>query len=147
MTTPIKWEVGDMLEVTLAEPDDFLKVMETLQRIGIPSTRYNRQLTQTCHILHKRGRYYIVHFKEMFLLDGKDETELTDLDVARRNIIANLLEQWNLVKVVDRSVVQDKPKDLLNLKIIPHKYRKDWKLKANYVIAGRSHDNRVDYVA
>ena len=91
------WKPDDMLEVGLKEPDDFLKVRETLSRIGVAS-RKDRTLFQSCHILHKQGKYFIVHFKELFALDGKD-TNLSENDIARRNTIANLLQDWGLVKV------------------------------------------------
>ena len=93
----INWSQEQMLEVGLKEPDDFLKIRETLSRIGVAS-RKERKLYQSCHILHKQGRYYIVHFKELFALDGK-QTNLSDNDVARRNTIANLLRDWGLVKI------------------------------------------------
>ena len=92
------WKPDDMLEVGLKEPDDFLKVRETLSRIGVAS-RKDRTLFQSCHILHKQGKYFIVHFKELFALDGKD-TNLSENDIARRNTIANLLQDWGLVNVV-----------------------------------------------
>ena len=98
------WKPDDMLEVGLKEPDDFLKVRETLSRIGVAS-RKDRTLFQSCHILHKQGKYFIVHFKELFALDGKD-TNLSENDIARRNTIANLLQDWGLVKVVSESKVE-----------------------------------------
>ena len=93
----INWTQEDMLEITLKEPDDFLKVRETLSRIGVAS-RKEKKLYQSCHILHKQGRYYVLHFKELFALDGKP-TNLTENDVARRNTIANLLKDWGLVNI------------------------------------------------
>ena len=97
------WKPDQMLEVGLKEPDDFLKVRETLSRIGVAS-RKNKTLFQSCHILHKQGKYYIVHFKELFALDGKD-TNISENDIARRNTIANLLSDWGLINVVGKSVV------------------------------------------
>ena len=97
----INWSQEKMLEVSLKEPDDFLKIRETLSRIGVAS-RKERKLYQSCHILHKQGRYYIVHFKELFALDGK-ETNLSENDIARRNTIANLLKYWGLVEVIGNS--------------------------------------------
>ena len=97
MENSISWSQDQMLEVALKEPDDFLKVRETLSRIGVAS-RKERKLYQSCHILHKQGKYYIVHFKELFALDGK-ETNLSENDIARRNTIAKLLNDWNLVEV------------------------------------------------
>ncbi len=92
----IKWEPGDMLEVSLREPDDFLKIKETLTRIGVSSKRDENTLFQSCHILHKQGRYFIVHFKELFLLDGKP-SNLTENDIERRNTITDLLSDWGLL--------------------------------------------------
>ena len=97
----VKWSQEQMLEISLKEPDDFLKVRETLSRIGVAS-RKERKLYQSCHILHKQGRYYIVHFKELFALDGK-ETNLSENDIARRNTIAKLLDDWDLVKLLGKA--------------------------------------------
>ena len=111
----INWTQEQMLEVTLKEPDDFLKVRETLSRIGVAS-RKERTLYQSCHILHKQGRYFIVHFKELFALDGKD-TNLSENDIARRNTIANLLNDWGLIEVKGRwDTLQDIPPAIFNLK-------------------------------
>ena len=101
------WKPDQMLEVGLKEPDDFLKVRETLSRIGVAS-RKNKTLFQSCHILHKQGKYYIVHFKELFALDGKD-TNISENDIARRNTIANLLSDWGLINVMGKSVVEAAP--------------------------------------
>ena len=103
----VLWKPDQMLEVNLNEPDDFLKVRETLSRIGVAS-RKNKTLYQSCHILHKQGKYYIVHFKELFALDGKD-TNISENDIARRNTIANLLSDWGLVKVPIGSSVESAP--------------------------------------
>jgi hypothetical protein len=119
------------LEITLADPDDFLKVRETLTRIGISSKKDNI-LYQSCHILHKQGRYFIVHFKELFALDGKS-ADLTDNDLERRNTIAKLLVDWGLVKVVDpNSFMYLAP--LSQIKILSHKEKHEWKLETKYNI-------------
>ena len=123
------WTQEQMLEVTLKEPDDFLKIRETLSRIGVAS-RKERELYQSCHILHKQGRYYIVHFKELFALDGK-ETNLSENDIARRNTIANLLGDWGLVEVKgDSSSVAP----LSQIKIISFKEKDEWILETKYNI-------------
>ena len=121
-----------MLEITLAEPDDFLKVRETLTRIGVAS-RKEQKLFQSCHILHKKGRYSILHFKELFILDGKHNT-FTDEDHARRNTIVNLLEEWELVKIVDPSKTKDPIATLNQIKIISFKEKDDWELTVKYNI-------------
>ena len=113
----VLWKPDQMLEVNLNEPDDFLKVRETLSRIGVAS-RKNKTLYQSCHILHKQGKYYIVHFKELFALDGKD-TNISENDIARRNTIANLLSDWGLVKVPIGSSVESAP--LSQIKVISFK--------------------------
>ena len=123
------WTQEQMLEITLKEPDDFLKIRETLSRIGVAS-RKERKLYQSCHILHKQGRYYIVHFKELFALDGK-ETNLSENDIARRNTIANLLGDWGLVEVKgDSSSVAP----LSQIKIISFKEKDEWTLETKYNI-------------
>ena len=124
------WKPDKMLEVGLKEPDDFLKVRETLSRIGVAS-RKNKTLYQSCHILHKQGKYYIVHFKELFALDGKD-TNISENDIARRNTIANLLTDWGLVKVVSKSVVEAAP--LSQIKVISFKEKNEWLLETKYNI-------------
>ena len=123
------WTQEQMLEVGLKEPDDFLKVRETLSRIGVAS-RKERKLYQSCHILHKQGRYYIVHFKELFALDGK-ETNLSENDIARRNTIANLLRDWGLVEVVGNSELIA---PLSQIKIISFKEKDEWILETKYNI-------------
>lgn len=128
----VEWNPSMLLEVTLDTPDDFLKVKETLTRIGIASQREEKTLYQSCHILHKQGRYFIVHFKEMFLLDGK----LSDLcmgDLARRNTIAILLSDWGLLTLVDKTKAVPTV-TLKNIKIIPFKEKKEWKLLPKYAI-------------
>ena len=124
------WKPDKMLEVGLKEPDDFLKVRETLSRIGVAS-RKNKTLYQSCHILHKQGKYYIVHFKELFALDGKD-TNISENDIARRNTIANLLTDWGLVKVVTESAVEAAP--LSQIKVISFKEKNEWLLETKYNI-------------
>jgi len=119
-----------MLEVGLKEPDDFLKVRETLSRIGVAS-RKNKTLFQSCHILHKQGKYYIVHFKELFALDGKD-TNISENDIARRNTIANLLSDWGLINVVGKSTVEAAP--LSQIKVISFKEKNEWSLETKYNI-------------
>tara|TARA_B100000519_G_C13853699_1_gene255471 strand:+ start:19 stop:432 length:414 start_codon:yes stop_codon:yes gene_type:complete len=125
----INWSQEKMLEVSLKEPDDFLKIRETLSRIGVAS-RKERKLYQSCHILHKQGRYYIVHFKELFALDGKI-TNLSENDVARRNTIANLLRDWGLVEVIGNS---EPVAPLSQIKIISFKEKDEWILEAKYNI-------------
>ena len=125
----INWSQEQMLEVGLKEPDDFLKIRETLSRIGVAS-RKERKLYQSCHILHKQGRYYIVHFKELFALDGK-QTNLSDNDVARRNTIANLLRDWGLVTIMGRA---EPLAPLSQIKIISFKEKNEWILETKYNI-------------
>ena len=120
----INWSQEKMLEVSLKEPDDFLKIRETLSRIGVAS-RKERKLYQSCHILHKQGRYYIVHFKELFALDGK-ETNLSDNDIARRNSIAKLLNDWGLVEIIGNT---DMVAPLSQIKIISFKEKNEWILE------------------
>ena len=124
------WSPEEMLEVRLNEPDDFLKVRETLSRIGVAS-RKDKTLFQSCHILHKQGKYYIVHFKELFALDGKD-TNLSENDIARRNTIANLLTDWGLVDVVGTSKIEAAL--LSQIKVISFKEKNEWKLETKYNI-------------
>lgn len=124
--------VDTLLEVKLGEEDDFLKVRETLTRIGVAS-RKDKTLYQSCHILHKQGKFYIVHFKEMFALDGK-QSNFSDEDKGRRNTIAGLLEDWGLVKIVEPDKFQV-PKAALNqIKILPHKEKNEWTLVTKYAI-------------
>ena len=125
----INWSQEQMLEVGLKEPDDFLKIRETLSRIGVAS-RKERKLYQSCHILHKQGRYYIVHFKELFALDGK-QTNLSDNDVARRNTIANLLRDWGLVTIMGSA---EPVAPLSQIKIISFKEKNEWILETKYNI-------------
>ena len=136
MTTEIEvqWQPSDMVEVSLSEPDDFLKVRETLTRIGVAS-RKERKLYQSCHILHKQGRYYIVHFKELFALDGK-RANITVNDVQRRNRIIQLLLDWGLVSVVLTDKVNDIA-PLNQIKVISYKEKNDWNLETKYNIGKR----------
>lgn len=127
------------LEVTLVQADDFLKVRETLTRIGVAS-RKDKILYQSCHILHKQGKYYIVHFKELFALDGK-QADITDNDIQRRNTIAKLLSDWGLVKVVNPNVIVDQA-PLSQIKVIAFKDKDEWDLQAKYNIGKK----RVDTV-
>lgn len=124
--------VDTLLEVKLGEEDDFLKVRETLTRIGVAS-RKDKTLYQSCHILHKQGRFYIVHFKEMFALDGKP-TNFDDEDRGRRNTIAKLLEDWGLLKIVDPARMANPRATMNQIKIIPHKEKNDWTLITKYAI-------------
>ena len=129
----IKWEPGDMVEITLQEPDDFLKIKETLTRIGISSKKNQNTLFQSCHILHKQGRYFIVHFKELFLLDGKP-ANLTENDVQRRNTITELLSDWGLLDIVDTNKMKNRFASLKQIKILSHKEKHDWVLESKYSI-------------
>ena len=125
----VNWTQEQMLEVGLKEPDDFLKVRETLSRIGVAS-RKERKLYQSCHILHKQGRYYIVHFKELFALDGK-QTNLSENDIARRNTIANLLNDWGLVDVLGNS---ENVAPLSQIKVLSYREKDEWTLETKYNI-------------
>ena len=129
------WTQEQMLEVTLKEPDDFLKIRETLSRIGVAS-RKERKLYQSCHILHKQGRYYIVHFKELFALDGKP-TNFSENDQARRNTVANLLAEWGLIKLSEPSVTEELTVPLNQLKILSFKEKDEWNLTAKYNIGSK----------
>ena len=124
-----------MVECTLAEPDDFLKIRETLTRIGVAS-RKDKTLFQSCHILHKQGRYFIVHFKELFALDGKP-TNFSENDQARRNTIANLLAEWGLIKLVKPDSVANNIVPLNQLKILSYKEKDEWALTAKYNIGSK----------
>ena len=131
MSEEIAWSSDSMLEVTIKQPDDFLKIRETLTRIGVAS-RKDKTLFQSCHILHKQGKYYITHFKELFALDGKKST-LVENDIQRRNTIALLLQDWNLIDIVDKSKVENKA-PLSQIKVLPYKEKKEWTLNAKYNI-------------
>ena len=125
------WSPEQMLEVTLKQPDDFLKIRETLSRIGVAS-RKDKTLFQSCHILHKQGKYYIVHFKELFALDGKKAT-LVENDIQRRNTISILLQDWNLLSIVKSEAAENKA-PLSQIKIIAFKEKNEWNLQAKYNI-------------
>ena len=139
MSTDIEvtWQPTDMVEVTLGQPDDFLKVRETLTRIGVAS-RKERKLYQSCHILHKQGKYYIVHFKELFALDGKS-TNLSLNDVQRRNRIIQLLSDWGLVSVVDSTKISDVA-PLNQIKVLAFKEKDEWTLESKYNIGRKKTD-------
>jgi len=130
----VKWNPDQMVEVTLNEPDDFLKVRETLTRIGVAS-RKEKKIYQSCHILHKQGRYFLVHFKELFALDGK-HANLTSNDVQRRNRIAQLLVDWGLVGIVSADTIQDVA-PLNQIKVLSYKDKGDWILETKYNIGGK----------
>jgi len=130
----IEWNPNNMLEVTLNEPDDFLKVRETLTRIGVAS-RKEKKLYQSCHILHKQGRYFLVHFKELFALDGK-HANLTSNDVQRRNRIAQLLVDWGLVGIVNSDTIQDVA-PFNQIKVLSYKDKGDWILETKYNIGSK----------
>ena len=129
--TEIQWKQSDMIEVGLKEPDDFLKVRETLTRIGVAS-RKERKIYQSCHILHKQGKNYIVHFKELFALDGKN-TNITENDIQRRNRITQLLSDWGLVTIINQDSVGELA-PLNQIKVISFKEKGDWTLESKYNI-------------
>ena len=125
-------DLSKFVEVVLPNQDDFLKIRETLTRIGV-SSRKERVLYQSCHILHKQGKYYIVHFKELFALDGKLST-ITENDIQRRNAIANLLEEWGLLKIINYDIIENNMAPIHQIKIISFKEKDDWELVAKYNI-------------
>ena len=131
MENNIQWKQEQMFEVLLKEPDDFLKIRETLSRIGVAS-RKERKLYQSCHILHKQGKYFIVHFKELFALDGK-ESNIANNDIERRNTIAVLLQDWELLNIVDSSQAEPKA-SLSQIKVLSHKDKSSWELVPKYNI-------------
>jgi len=137
----INWSPKSMLEVTIKQPDDFLKIRETLTRIGVAS-RKDKTLYQSCHILHKQGKYYITHFKELFALDGKKAT-LTENDIQRRNTISILLQDWNLIDIVDKSQAENKA-PLSQIKVLPFKEKKEWNLSAKYNIGKKIEENKEE---
>ena len=130
----MEWDAGMMLEVILHHPDDFLKVRETLTRIGI-SSKTEKKLYQSCHILHKQGRYFIVHFKELFLLDGKG-SNLGENDIQRRNRIAKLLSDWGLV-TLKHEISEEDLCSMSQVKILPYKQKESWSLVAKYSIGSK----------
>lgn len=131
-------DLAKFIEVKLNEQDDFLKVRETLTRIGV-SSRKEKVLYQSCHILHKQGKYYIVHFKELFALDGKP-SNISENDIQRRNAIANLLEEWGLVKILNPELLKDNIAPLHQVKIISFKEKDDWELITKYNIGKKTQD-------
>jgi hypothetical protein len=140
----MNFDINDLIEVEIGGDDDFLKIRETLTRIGIASRKWQViddvkkfQLFQSCHILHKRQRYYIVHFKELFALDGKP-FNMTEDDVARRNTIARLLSEWGLVKLIDPSQIEEPQAPLSKIKVLPHKEKSNWQLVSKYTIGSRN---------
>lgn len=130
--------VENLVEITLAEKDDFLKIRETLTRIGVAAKKEN-VLYQSCHILHKQSKYYIVHFKELFALDGKPSS-IVENDLARRNTIVNLLEEWGLVKVVNADLIKEPRAPISQIKIIPFKDKSNWELVAKYNIGKKKRE-------
>ena len=133
----VSWSPESMLEVTLKQPDDFLKIRETLSRMGVAS-RKDKTLFQSCHILHKQGKYYIVHFKELFALDGKRAT-LIQNDIQRRNTIASLLQDWNLLNIVKQESAEYKA-PLSQIKILSFKEKDEWTLETKYNIGKKRED-------
>ena len=132
-------DLNKLIEVTLPEPDDFLKVKETLSRIGVASKK-DKTLYQSCHILHKQGKYYIVNFKELFLLDGK-RSDISDDDIGRRNTIANLLAEWGLIGLVDAQKSAELKAPLSQIKIITHKEKNEWNLVTKYSIGKKKRED------
>jgi hypothetical protein len=130
----MEWQASDMCEVRLKQPDDFLKVRETLTRIGVAS-RSEKKLYQSCHILHKQGKYYIVHFKELFLLDGK-HSDFSENDLQRRNRITKLLSDWGLIEIADENCIENIA-SVSQIKILPHKEKNEWTLVPKYSIGSK----------
>jgi hypothetical protein len=128
----MSYDIENMLEISFKENDDFLKIRETLTRIGVAS-RKDKTLYQSCHILHKRGKYYLVHFKELFALDGK-ESSITENDLARRNSIARLLDEWDLLSILDEERSSTPLAPMSQIKVLPHKEKPEWNLVAKYNI-------------
>ena len=131
--------LSELIEVTLPEPDDFLKIRETLSRIGVASKK-DRTLYQSCHILHKQGKYYIVHFKQLFLLDGK-KSDFSDDDRSRLNTIVNLLAEWNLLGLADPQKSKEPVAPLSQIKILSHKEKNDWILVTKYNIGKKRRED------
>jgi hypothetical protein len=128
----MSFDINTLVEVRLKQDDDFLKVRETLTRIGVASKK-EHTLYQSCHILHKQGRYYIVHFKELFALDGKP-SNMSDTDVARRNTITNLLAEWDLVEILNKEQTSNPVSPISQIKVLPFKEKDEWELVAKYNI-------------
>jgi len=131
----MSFDINNLVEVRLKKDDDFLKIRETLTRIGVASKK-EKTLYQSCHILHKQGRYFIVHFKELFALDGKP-SNFTESDIARRNTITNLLKEWDLVEIVSDSQTQNPVAPISQVKVLPFKEKQEWELVAKYNIGKR----------
>jgi hypothetical protein len=136
----MSFDINSLVEVRLRNPDDFLKVRETLTRIGVASKK-EKTLYQSCHILHKQGRYYIVHFKELFALDGKP-SNFSESDMARRNTITNLLKEWDLIEVVIESQTENPISPISQIKVLPFKEKDEWELVAKYNIGKK----KIDYI-
>jgi hypothetical protein len=134
-------DTDKMIEVKLKNPDDFLKIRETLTRIGVAS-RKDKTLYQSCHILHKQGRYFIVHFKELFALDGKP-SNFSDNDMSRRNTIANLLAEWGLLDLVNPEVTKEPVAPISQIKVLPFKEKNEWNLTAKYNIGKKSEEKET----
>ena len=134
----MSFDINSLVEVRLRNPDDFLKVRETLTRIGVAS-KIEKTLYQSCHILHKQGRYYIVHFKELFALDGKP-SNFSESDMARRNTITNLLKEWDLIEVVIESQTENPISPISQIKVLPFKEKDEWELVAKYNIGKKKID-------
>ena len=131
----MSFDINNLVEVRLKKDDDFLKIRETLTRIGVASKK-EKTLYQSCHILHKQGRYFIVHFKELFALDGKP-SNFTESDIARRNTITNLLKEWDLVEIVSDSQTQNPVAPISQVEVLPFKEKQEWELVAKYNIGKR----------
>ena len=134
----MNFDINNLVEVRLSNPDDFLKVRETLTRIGVASKK-DKILYQSCHILHKQGRYYIVHFKELFALDGKP-SNFSESDIARRNTITNLLKEWDLVEIVHPAQTENPISPISQIKVLPFKEKDEWELVAKYNIGKKKID-------
>ena len=132
----LETQIENLVEIRLFEDEDFLKIKETLTRIGV-SSRKDKKLYQSCHILHKRGKYYIVHFKELFALDGLS-TNIEENDIARRNTITNLLDDWELLEIVNPDKTEEPVASIAQIKIISHKEKGDWELCPKYHIGNNN---------
>ena len=131
-------DINSFVEIKLKKEDDFLKVKETLTRIGVASKK-DKTLYQSCHILHKQGRYYIVHFKELFALDGKP-SNFSEGDIARRNTIVNLLKEWGLIEIVNTTSTESPISPISQIKVLPHKEKSEWELVAKYNIGKKKEE-------
>ena len=137
----MSFDINNLVEVRLKKDDDFLKIRETLTRIGVASKK-EKTLYQSCHILHKQGRYFIVHFKELFALDGKP-SNFSESDIARRNTITNLLKEWDLVEIVSDSQTQNPVAPISQVKVLPFKEKQEWELVAKYNIGKRKKSHKI----